>query len=248
MSLASDAASSAIEAGNLETAVELLEQGRTILWSRMRGYRHSLDKLRDVNRDLANEFDRVSREVEHHAISSDVDSAQPGFYDRQTRTHRLLSEKWDSVVGQIRQLDGFTNFLQAIPFTNLQPAATEGPVIIVNISQYRSDAIILLESHPPVLVCLPDASPASLRMISESLSSFLARESNSFPIFTILQQLWDIVVSPVADQLAILGVIENSRIWWCPTAELCGLPLHAAGPYKSGQKNLPDIYISSYTP
>jgi CHAT domain-containing protein len=247
-SLASDAASSAIEAGDLETAVELLEQGRTILWSKIRGYRHSLDNLRDVNGDLANQFDRVSRELEHHAISSDVDSAQPGLYDRQTRKHRLLSEKWDAVVGQIRQLDGFTNFLQAIPFTNLQPAATEGPVIIVNISRYRSDAIILLKSHPPVLVCLPDASPDALRELSETLSSSLILESNSLSIILILRELWDLVVSPVVDQLTVLGVIENSRIWWCPTAELCALPLHAAGPYISGHKNLPDIYISSYTP
>jgi hypothetical protein len=178
-SLASDAASSAIEAGNLETAVELLEQGRMILWSKMRGFRHSLDKLRDVNGDLANEFDCVSRELEQHAISSDVDSEKPGFYDRQTRRHRLLSEKWDAVVEQIRQIDGFTNFLQAIPFANLQPAAAEGPVIIVNISEYRSDAIILLKSHPPVHVHLPDASPHALRELSESLSSSLALKSTA---------------------------------------------------------------------
>jgi CHAT domain-containing protein len=60
--------------------------------------------------------------------------------------------------------------------------------------------------------------------------------------------LWKIVVSPVVDQLAILGVAKMSRIWWCPTAQLCALPLHAAGPYNPGQKNLPDLYISSYTP
>jgi hypothetical protein len=28
---------------------------------------------------------------------------------------------------------------------------------------------------------------------------------------------------------------------------LCGLPIHAAGPYARGKKNLPDLYISSYT-
>ena len=247
-SLASDAASSAIEADHLETAVELLEQGRTMLWSKMRGYRHSLDKLRDVNGNLANEFDRVSRELEHRAISSDVDSVLPDFYDRQARTHRILSEKWDVLVGQIRQLDGFTNFLQAIPFTNLRLAATEGPVIIVNVSQFRSDAIILLMSHPPVLLCLPDASPDALRKLSETLSLSLGLGSNSSSIIVILRELWDLVVSPVVDRLAILGVTENSRIWWCPTAALCALPLHAAGPYMPGLKNLPDIYISSYTP
>jgi len=30
-------------------------------------------------------------------------------------------------------------------------------------------------------------------------------------------------------------------------ASLCGLTVHAAGPYRPAQKNLPDIYISSYT-
>jgi hypothetical protein len=88
----------------------------------MRGYRHSLDKLRDVNVDLANEFDRVSRELEHHPISSDVDSAPPGLYDQQTRTHRLLSEKWDAVVGRIRQIDGFTSYRPYhSPISNLLP-------------------------------------------------------------------------------------------------------------------------------
>ncbi|KAG6369247.1 CHAT domain-containing protein [Boletus reticuloceps] len=38
----------------------------------------------------------------------------------------------------------------------------------------------------------------------------------------------------------------QSRIWWCPTGEFCVLPLHAAGPFRKGQQNLPDLYISSY--
>jgi CHAT domain-containing protein len=40
----------------------------------------------------------------------------------------------------------------------------------------------------------------------------------------------------------------KSRIWWCPTSQLCALPIHAAGPYAAGKKNLPDLYVSSYTP
>ena len=38
------------------------------------------------------------------------------------------------------------------------------------------------------------------------------------------------------------------RVWWCPTAEFSLLPLHAAGPCRKAEKNLFDIYISSYTP
>ncbi|KAF8441058.1 CHAT domain-containing protein, partial [Boletus edulis BED1] len=40
----------------------------------------------------------------------------------------------------------------------------------------------------------------------------------------------------------------QSRIWWCPTADLSVLPLHAAGPYRKGQRNLSNLFISSYTP
>ena len=49
------------------------------------------------------------------------------------------------------------------------------------------------------------------------------------------------------DRLAEMGVPEKSQVCWCPTSELCTLPLHAAGPYWPQQKNLPDIYTSSYT-
>jgi hypothetical protein len=197
----------------------------------MRGLRHSLDKLRDVNGDLANEFDRVSRELEHHAISSEADSTVPGFYDQQTRTHRLLSEKWDTAVGRISEIDGFTHFLQAIPFTALQPAAMEGPVIIVNISEYRSDAIILIKSHPLILVCLPSASPDALQQLAQDLSSALTLDRNNWKhIGPILQMLWDIVVSPVVNQLVALGLRKSHGFGGVrpPIFALCPsmLPVH----------------------
>jgi CHAT domain-containing protein len=215
----------------------------------MQGYRYPHNQLREMDAHLADEFDRVSRDLEHHAMASKIESPPPGFYDRQTEKHRILSKNWDEVVEQIRQIDGFNNFLQAVPFSSLQVAASDGPVIIVNISQYRSDAIILQTSRPPVHVCLPGASPDALHELSQDLSSALTLDRyRQRAIRSILVDLWDVVVSPVVDQLVILGVAEKSRIWWCPTAELCGLPLHAAGPYEPGRKNLPDLYTSSYTP
>ena len=62
-----------------------------------------------------------------------------------------------------------------------------------------------------------------------------------------LRKLWDQIVSPIVDYLQTTHP-SQSRIWWCPTAELSVLPLHAAGPYRKGQRNLPHLYISSYTP
>jgi hypothetical protein len=228
-SLASDAASSAIEEDDLETAVELLEQGRAILWSKMQGFRSPLDKLRKIDGDLADEFQDVSRELEHHAMSIDIEPLPPGFYDRQTKKHRILSERWDQVVQRIRDTEGFADFLQPVSFAALQSAAAEGPVIIVNISSYRSDAIILRSSDPPVLVHPPDATPKALQGLSKDLSSALDPDHDAGKgMPPILRQLWDLVVSPVVGQLTEMCVAENSRVWWCPTAQLCALPLHAA--------------------
>ena len=70
-------------------------------------------------------------------------------------------------------------------------------------------------------------------------------------ILPILHDLWNDIVSPVCNCLSRLGVLpQESRIWWCPTLELCALPLHAAGLYVPRRRNfnLPDIYTSSYTP
>jgi CHAT domain-containing protein len=55
----------------------------------------------------------------------------------------------------------------------------------------------------------------------------------------------------VRTQLVALGVPDKSRIWWCPTSVLCGLPLHAAGSYSPivpKPNSIPDCYVSSYTP
>ncbi|KAI9567828.1 CHAT domain-containing protein [Boletus coccyginus] len=70
----------------------------------------------------------------------------------------------------------------------------------------------------------------------------VARELAAF-----LRKPWDHIVEPIVDFLRTTRP-SQSCIWWCPTAEFSALPLHAAGPYRNGQQNLPSIYISSYTP
>jgi CHAT domain-containing protein len=257
-SLASDAASAAIDAGDLVTAVELLEQGRAIIWSKMKGYRHPLDPLRQVNRQLADALENINAQLEQLALSSESgllyngsDHHKPNL-EVQIQRNRILSAEWEKVIGQIREIDGFHNFLQAVPFSTLQTAAAEGPVILINISNFRSDAIIILIDKPPSLVTLPNVRPKHLIYLGQQLD--LARQPDTHQrstlILPILRDLWNDIVSPVCNCLSQLGIPQESRIWWCPTSKLCALPLHAAGLYESKKQNfnLPDIYTSSYTP
>ena len=142
--------------------------------------------------------------------------------------------------------------MRPVPFASLQTAAAEGPIIIVNISQYRSDAIILQYVGEPVIVPLPESLPTILAKLSSEFATACASyDKDSERLSRILISLWDNIAFPVKTQLVALEVPGKSRVWWCPTSVLCGLPLHAAGIYSSKvpkPNSIPDCYISSYTP
>ncbi|KAJ7281903.1 CHAT domain-containing protein [Mycena rebaudengoi] len=252
--IALDAAAVAIGEGKLETAVELLEQGRAMLWTRLHGFRSPLERLRDADAGLAARFEDAKRQLERHATAPPntdaVDAKERALdFDRQMKTQRVLQERWDGLVGEIRRLEGFSHFLRPMPFAALQEAAQGGPVILVNVSQYRSDAIILLHDGPPTVVPLPDVTPEGMKELN---ARFLKARQMDNPkyIIVILRSMWNDVVQPIVAQLLELEVPHNTRIWWCPTSFLCGLPLHAAGMYKPQEPHatLPNLYISSYTP
>ena len=62
--LALDAASNSINRGEFKSAIELLEQGRAVLWSKLRDYRHTLDKLRTIEKELFDQFVTLSGQLE----------------------------------------------------------------------------------------------------------------------------------------------------------------------------------------
>jgi tetratricopeptide (TPR) repeat protein len=249
--LALDAASCALESGHSEVAIEFLEQGRAILWSKIQGYRHPMiEQLTQKHPQLAHEFRDISQQLEHHAISAEaqLNTNTGTLHDTKVKLQRKLSGKWAELLNQIRKIDGYSDFLQVKPFHKLQHAAAGGPIIIVNISEFQSHAIIVLFSEPPLSVKLPYATPDTLKNLATQLSVVTQGSGSVREMIAILRELWNIVVLPVKEQLRLLGVAEKSRIWWCPTSYLCALPLHASGSYKKGEKSLPDLFISSYTP
>lgn len=56
-----------------------------------------------------------------------------------------LARSWDDVIGEVRGLPGFADFLTAQRFRALAQAAEDGPVIVLNAAPNRCDAIIV---HP----------------------------------------------------------------------------------------------------
>jgi CHAT domain-containing protein/tetratricopeptide (TPR) repeat protein len=243
LSLAVDAFSACLRNCSLTNAVELLEQGRGVFWSQLTRLHSPLDNVKasgSAGKSLADEFTRLSSLI-RNAINS------PGA-DQHEQLCRLNYEM-ERVATDIRKLPGLSRFLLPMLFSDLQCAASGGPVIIVNASKYSCDALIVFLDRYPVHIPL-QITKENVQDLSTELDTLtvLAKKVDvTRDLGSFLRKLWDQIVSPIVDSLQTT-LPSQSRIWWCPTAEFSVLPLHAAGPYRKGQQNLPHIYISSYTP
>ncbi|KAG8919017.1 hypothetical protein FRC02_001987 [Tulasnella sp. 418] len=252
-SLICDAASCAIDADQSQKAVEFLEQGRTVLWSHLNQYRTPLEDLGNVSPDLAKQLDHLGKRLERSAVLVGPQGDTFTMRDEAAERHRRWIKKWNYVLHKIRKLPGFERFLDTIPFDVLQGAAENGPIVILNISNFRSDAIIIQQAQDtvPLIVPLPETSPRHIERLYAEFSNALAADQEQIrgkKVISLLRLLWSDIVEPVVHSLLGSGVPVGSRVWWCPTSKLSMLPIHAAGPYRQKKSNLPDIFISSYIP
>ena len=270
-SLPMDAASYAIESHAYEEAIEMLEQGRALLWSGMRSLRTPLEHLHEVDKSLADEFTKVSQALEAIITTagdvvqtpvdtddddSDVTIGRKDGFARDLEEKRRLSGELDKVVLRIQALPGFENFWRPVPFRQLETAAVGGPLVIINLSEYRSDILIVRSNHPVVHIPTPTNFFDKVTKLAHQLSNTRKTrrlESKEYDrvLRQTLEELSELVGQPVANKLMELGVPEKSRIWLCPTSVLASLPIHASGPIPSDtrvKRYLCDIYVCSYTP
>ena len=267
-SLSLDYASYQLDHRQLEEAVESLERGRALLWSEMRHLRVSIDRLLVVDPDLGHKFAVVNRDLEglnksvapSHKLSMD-DAAPDGVravdpFGRLVLEQRGLLKERARLISQIQVLPGFDSFLTSPSLNTLRSAASSGPVIIVNHSEWRSDIFIFLHNKPPSLILTPDdffkrAHALKDKLLDSRRKSGLDSTHYEETLAYVLDQLYELVGKLVIDRLRQLQVPEQSRIWWCPTSVFCSLPLHAMGPIPSvdGEpRYFLDLYICSYTP
>lgn len=54
-----------------------------------------------------------------------------------------LAREWDELVAQVREIEGFEDFLRPPALEKLLPAADQGPVAVINVSQRRCDALLV---------------------------------------------------------------------------------------------------------
>ncbi|KAF8262636.1 CHAT domain-containing protein [Lactarius quietus] len=267
-SMSLDYVSYQVELHQLEEAIETLESGRALLWSEMRHLRTSIDQLLEADPGLGRKYVAVNRDLEELTTSippspglSMDDGTADGLravdpFGRLLLKHREILKERDKLISQIQALPGFASFLKSPPFDTLRSAASSGPVVIINHSEWRSDILILLHSTPPSLIPTPldfykRACALKDKLFDSRDRHGLDSKAYNETLASVLTELYILVGKPVIDRLRQLQVPEQSRVWWCPTSVFCSLPLHAMGPIPSDDGEMRyflDLFICSYTP
>ncbi|KAF3240401.1 hypothetical protein TWF192_009495 [Orbilia oligospora] len=263
--LSSRAASIALNAGkDAYDAVKLLELGRSVMTGLRLGSRSDLTELQLEHPDIAAKFEKL-RDILDSPTSGTFDSAviyDGTALDAAPNFRRKNNQRFDAnlefnkTIDQIRLLPNFENFLCPPAPSDLMTAASLGPVIIINISEYRCDAF-LAEQHTIRSLPLPNLLQKDINKHAEFMQSIRSAHrlcSDTLrQMFQMLEWLWDAAVGPILDALGFSSTLTNEddewpRIWWIPTGQLSLLPLHAAGYHLPGStKTALDRVVSSYS-
>ncbi|WP_405929797.1 CHAT domain-containing protein [Streptomyces griseus] len=235
--VAADAAACALAAGDEVSAVTLLESGRCVLAAQALDSRGDLSDLRELAPELADRFRTLTAEFETDTTSDRV----------------ALADELDAVTDRIRALPGLERFLRPPLLTDLTAQAHEGPIVYVNVSRHRCDALILTpDGVRPLRLDGLSSQAVSQRVRALHTAFSEGRMAAEQTVHDTLGWLWDTVAGPVLDELGLTEPPAADgpwpRIWWAPVGALSLLPLHAAGHHRDGGPALLDRVVSSMTP
>jgi tetratricopeptide (TPR) repeat protein len=269
---ARDAAACLLEAGidPPMSAVEIIEQGRGVLLGTLAQPAGDLARLRAAQPALADLFEQVRDEFDSRRSyqmirRSQGHSAAPAAHlaaQQASGTRRALSRTLDELVARIRALPDLDGFLRPVSPAQVTAAVDQDTVILVNVSRYRSDALVLRAGEVTVIP-LRDLDWQTLTEITARYPRLLAHLRRapavraSLRVSEALRELcgwlWVTIARPVLDETGhdAPGPTHWPRVWWCLTGPLASLPLHAAHPYEAAsgvRDGVAERVVSSYLP
>ncbi|PWI65081.1 hypothetical protein PCL_07380 [Purpureocillium lilacinum] len=236
--LSSDAAAIALHAGKgARSAIELLETGRGVIASSLQDMRTELSSLNQSFPSLAHSFVELRNHLDPPA-SHNLEVAGAALEPSPAERRHNAMAQMTRLLEKIRSKSKFARFLVSATDTQMRKAAAFGPIVIINVSSHRCDALIISSSR------------FSLRELQITRQDVLTREKN-LQSFETLRWLWDNVVGPVLETLGFTETPTSeswSHIRWIPTGPLVRFPLHAAGHHRiHGTESTLDRVVSTYS-
>ncbi|EXA51106.1 hypothetical protein FOVG_03578 [Fusarium oxysporum f. sp. pisi HDV247] len=150
-----------------------------------------------------------------------------------------MATEVEELIVEIRKVPGFEDLWTAPTETETFEAAERGPIVVINVSRARCDAL-LIEKH--------QMRSLALRNITHDLYQFSRK--GDFGSSAVLEWMWNNITQPVLDALGYSQAPKEDawpHVWWIPTALLTLFPLHATGyQRKESYETVLDRVVSSY--
>ncbi|KAH7184819.1 CHAT domain-containing protein, partial [Fusarium flagelliforme] len=227
--LASDAAAIAFTAKRCAfDALQLLEIGRGVISGLFYELAADVAKLHAIHPALSESFIRLKKQLEAPSTSGLTQTMQNDI-------------QLDKLIVQIRTQPGLENFLLASSEEEMRAASRFGPIVAINVSDFRCDAI-LVEQHQIRSLYLPLLNMSEIQLKTETAALDSPKT---------LEWLWDVIANPVLEALGYTQSPSNGHwphVWWVPTGPLSRFPVHAAGyHYRQSCESVLDRVMSSYS-
>ena len=255
--LASMAAAAALDAGRHPSrALKLLELGRGVAASLLLDMRTDLTHLSEEHPDLSKQFEYVRDELDFNTHSQDAPQVEEQVHskkwDEDGVVHRQgLHSRLNMLIQEIRQQPGYSNFLLSPSIDDIMAAARAGPIVVINTSHYRCDAI-LVQQFQVTSIQLPQVTLEEIESRAKDLQDggHFSFQPNR-PLLPLLTWMWEVAACPILEELGIRESPTGDswpRIWWIPTGGFTHLPIHAAGVHELDRcETVIDRVMSSYT-
>ncbi|PWI64610.1 hypothetical protein PCL_09504 [Purpureocillium lilacinum] len=235
--------------GQSASAIESLEKGRAVIIGQLVDGRDDLSSLRRDHYDIACRYERLRDEVNHTSGDRGQGTRRVQAANRRRETLAEL----EGCVKQIREFAGYGRFLLGQTAAEMKKCAQGGTIVVVNITHFRSDAILVSQAAIRTLN-LPRllASDAKAWLSKKWTGQVRRREraQNNKEYLEYLRWLWDVCVKLVLDAIDTNHRPDTlPRIWWVGTGLGSSMPFHAAGVHSPGStENALSKAVSSYTP
>lgn len=236
--LASGAAAAALQAGQSPMAdLQLLEQGRGIIGASLQDMRSDVQDLAEQHPHLAKRYRTLQSELDRRAEHGKTTDAQP---QASINRRHAAAKEFTELAAEIRKLPGYEDFMLSHTEDEIYKASESGPVVGINVSRLRCDALLVSDSQVRALE-LPSITLEDLECKVKPWTLSTAQT---------LEWLWDTIMSPLLNMLKFTDTPSAEKwphVWWIPTGPLVQVPLHAAGYHRQqGSEAVLDRVISSY--
>ncbi|KIJ33665.1 hypothetical protein M422DRAFT_182919, partial [Sphaerobolus stellatus SS14] len=167
-----------ISLGNLNLALEWLEEGRSIIWRQISHLRQPGQALEIKHPELSQKFNLLSQALMKAGVTGPSQSFNIGRtipqlqMEAEANIHDTLAIQYESLLKDIRTKPGFESFLHPRMVPDPIPVSKAGPVVIINVVEAHGDAIVLQSADPssPIIhIHLPEISSEKVSNLVDEL-------------------------------------------------------------------------------